>query len=282
MHELLDTLLKKPEEAGPGGRAFNIRVIPDLFTGEMLNVGVVVIDAAGDRLVRVIEEPGRLECLYGKAADNIVFLAKMAADAALAGQAPPSPNLVFAEPTPFWNMKAQAALESLFNDQVTVAIPLRQDDEPIEAPNTEALRARVYDFIRQKGAPMVVDRLIPQSPMAVVNTSRGPKSVRIPLQAETAIGGLESAGYSPQTVRIHLLDALIDLEFAADAWQVHRTGLFIARPALPKKHEAKLRQIDNAIDYVVSRAPRTCRVEVEDDPEVLAEEILDWAEQRAA
>lgn len=279
---ILDTLLKAPTGGEATGQAFNVRVIPDLFTGECFNIGVAGIAADGTRYIKVIEEVGRLECLYGKTAENVLFLAELAADAFMAGREAPSPNIIFDKPTPFWNNTLQRTIAQLFADQVTVAIPMRQEDEPMDAPDSDRVRASIYDMLRLKGPTGLVDKLIPQSPMVVVNTSRGPKTVKIPLQADTAIGGIESAAYSPQTVRMHLMDAMINLEFAADAWQMTRTGIFIARPVLAKKHEPRLRQIDAAIEHVVSRAPRTCHVAIESDLDALTDEILNWAELKKA
>ena len=265
----------------PAGMTFNIRVIPDLFTGEMLNVGVAVITNNGKRMVRVINEPGRLVALYGEdSAKTIVFLAKLAEQAVERSAAAPSPNLLFSDPQPFFNMEAEAALSQFFRDQVTVAIPMRLDVKRTEPLKTEKLRAQVYQLLRGKSRFMESDGIIPQSPQAVIQTDKGTRSVGIPLQPINGAGGLESADYSGQTVRLHLMDALLDIEYAAESRKLTKLGLFIARPTgmAPNKQI----EIDNAIDSVTWRAPQNCRVEVESDIEKLAEQILDWAEQKAA
>jgi hypothetical protein len=78
-----------------------------------------------------------------------------------------------------------------------------------------------------------------------------------------------------------LMRALLDIEGAAEAKSLSRVALFIARP-LRIRQESDLRAIDNAIDYVACRAPRHCRVEVEEDTSILAAQIVDWANLRAA
>lgn len=277
---LLDEILRKPAEQPPAGYATIIRVVPDLFTGEMLNVGIAITANNGRRYVKVIQSPGRLECFYGEAADNLVELAQHAAEAFLAGEAPPSPNLAGTEPQPFFNLAPEDALNQFFRDQVTAAIPLRIPQEQHEPLKTEAMRTEVYKIIRLRSEHMQQDRIIPQSPQAIINTAKGPRTVHIPLQPENGAGGLESADYSAQSVRLHLMDALLNIECAAEAKNLKKLGLFIARPhRLPEK---KAREIDNAIDYVVWRAPRNCRVEVETDLEKLSDEIMDWAERKVA
>lgn len=105
------------------GAAFIIRCVPDPFTQECLNIGVCVIDADGQRQARVITEPGRLKYLYGDQAYAVVNMAQVALSCALAGLTPPSDQIIFSEPTPFYHQDAAQALESLFRDQVTIARP---------------------------------------------------------------------------------------------------------------------------------------------------------------
>ncbi|MCX7175321.1 MAG: hypothetical protein NT159_15645 [Proteobacteria bacterium] len=281
MRNKLDDLLKHPLEQAPAGYFSRIRVIPDLFSDEVLNVGIGIIGADGRRHVRVISTPGRLECLYGDAADNLVELAQLGARAFLDDVAQPSPNIALGEPRPFYNMDPETALATFFRDQVTVAIAQRQSAERPEPVKTEQLRAKVYQLLRTKGEFMNVDGLIPHSPLTIVQTEKGPRTVRIPLQSISGAAGLESADYSGPIIRVHLLDTLLDIEYAADARGFKKLGLFIARP-VREMPEKKMAEIDNAIDHVVWRAPRHCRVEVERDLGLLTDKILDWADLKAA
>jgi hypothetical protein len=259
--------------------------MPDPFTHELLNIGVALVLRNGSRIAKVITEPGRLACLYGEhQAHAVLLMARIANEAFIAGESSPSPSIIFSEPMPVFHMTPEDAIESLFKDQVTVAILQRvtQGDVEVDTLPTESLRAQVYRYIREKTEPIIGDTIIPQSTLAVVNTAKGPRTVRVPLQPPTGLGALESADYSGQTVRIHLMDALLDVEFAAEARDIKRLGLFIARPSRPDLSDKQLREIDNAIDNVTGRAPRNCRVEVESRVERLAEHILDWSELRAA
>ena len=282
MRDTLDALLEPSLEQVPAGFFVKIRAVPDLFADEVLNVGIGVIGADGRRHVRVITTPGRLECLYGEAADNLVELAQLAARAFLDNEAQPSPNVLVSEPRPFYNLDPETALARFFQDQVTVAIPQRQHVERHEPVNTVKMRAQVYQLLRQKGEFMQVDRLIPASPLTIVQTDKGPRTVRIPLQSTTLAAGLESADYSGISIRIHLMDALLDIDFAAQSRGFKKLGLFIGRPTRHNLPEKRLLEIDNAIDNVVGRAPKHCRVEVEQNLDVLADKILDWADLEAA
>ena len=105
------------------GQVFVIRCEPDPFTGERINVGVCVITASGQRLVRCVEEPGRLECLYGPGATSVLSLAKIAGACAARGLPSPSPQITVDDPLPYYHATAEEILRITFQEQVTVARP---------------------------------------------------------------------------------------------------------------------------------------------------------------
>ena len=109
--------------AEPLGQLFVMRCEPDPFTGERLNVGVFGVDRSGRRVARVVQQVGRLECLYGPAAAEVVWLAAAAKEAALAGVASPSPQVVFGGPMAFLHGTLEQAVDRAFAELVTVALP---------------------------------------------------------------------------------------------------------------------------------------------------------------
>lgn len=277
--EKLQRYASKPRdaEATPSGYVFNIRVVPDLFTGELLNVGVCVVGPGGRRLVRVIDRVGRLECLYGPDAKNVVVMASIAAEAAAAGAEHAGPTIQFSTAVPFFGVSPEQMLEEAFADRVTVAIPTKPADDVRPVVTTEDVVSNVYDYIRSRGRALVHDAIIPQALYAHVEVDGRTRAVRVPLQARTAIGGLESADYSPHTLKVHLMDSLLDLGFAAQARDIPRLAMFILRPS-KKQSERELAQIDDSIDGVLFRAPRPCSLEIGASIDELGEKILEWAD----
>lgn len=258
------------------GQAFNIRCTPDIFTGESLNIGVCIIGSDGARTGKVTTEPGRLACLYGEeSAGGIVQLAQIALCEALEGKPSPSPNIVFDEPTPIYNLSPLEALDDLFTSQVTIAIPLRTV-APTRLPSTPTNRviAKLYNLMRQNDSD-AANQIIPSSPQTVVNTRKGTRAVQIALQPVHGGGIIQSAAYRPPTLRSHLLNALLDLEWAAEARDLKRLGFFIVRPG--NWPEIKQLELARAIDDVVDRIPTRIRVEVESDLNRMAHHIFDWA-----
>ena len=156
----------KPTDAGDSTcRAFVIRVIPDLFAREVLNVGVCTIDPRGNRHVRVISKPGRLACLYGDdGAQLVVELARAGGVAASSGTSPASRQIEFSDLSPMFNVSPQEAAEILFNDLVTVATTAEGADERVETITRIAqdeLVRLVHDELRIR-MPLNAERFIPE------------------------------------------------------------------------------------------------------------------------
>lgn len=257
------------------GHIFVIRCEPDPFTGERINVGVCVVDAAGNRLVKVIQEPGRLECLYGDSGGAVVVsMAQAAAACAGAGKGSPSSQILFDPPTPFFNSDPKAMLESTFADQVTVALPKKTSNARKTVDDEAALKL-VSDHIKNmKGLQADV---LANTPQVLVNTDRGPRAVTVPLQPPQGVGTIRSADYSPQSLKTHLMDSLLDLECAARYRKKKHLGIFILRPSNEPEKTAKI--TDEIIDSVAFRAPRDLYLEVQFDSKALAECVTEWAER---
>lgn len=275
-HSALDWLMPASQlaQAQEAGHIFVIRCMPDAFTGEMLNIGVCGIDAKGQRVVKVISEPGRLTCLYGEAAHNIVALAATAKEAAMLGHAAPSEQLVFDTPTPFYNSTLADVVEHTFVDQVTVALPHRAPANPYMLDDEQALQEVANAIKLAKGLDM---DLLANTPQVLLNTDKGPRAMRIPLQPPNGVGTVRSAYYSHTTLRMHLMDSVLDMECAARYRQKKHMGVFILRPGNAPKEVVKL--VDGVIDSIAYRAPKSMVMEVAYDAPALAQAIEHWAKQ---
>lgn len=254
------------------GRIFVIRCVPDLYTGEVLNVGVCAISgASGKRVMKIVTEPGRLVCLYGEAASAIVRLAAVAGEAALRGEASPSPQIRFEEPAPFYNLDVEQMVEIAFRDQVTVALPMRAASQSEVIDDVEALDS-VRDVMKLRAG--FDTSIIANTPQVLIQTEKGPRAVNIPLQPVNGVGIVRSAYYSPATLKNHLLDSALDLEFAARYRSKGQMGLFVLRP--PKRDKRTNGQIDAVIDSIAYRAPSNMTLEVGYSPEELADAVNTW------
>ena len=262
----------------PAGHAFVIRAIPDLFTGEVLNIGVCVHSPDGKRLVRVIDKPGRLECFYGEAAQEVVALAKHAEYCALKGLPSPASNVIFDSPVAFYNLSPDQALQGFYVDLVTVAISKTATLEQPAQFTTEDARAAVTRIVKELRANVALDSLVADTPNILINVADKPRFVTVPLQPMYGAGTIESADYGPETIRFHLLERITDLAAVFEARKAMQLALFIVRPQRPMSEKQQL-QIDNAIDKVLWKAPKNMRIEVETSIQRTAELVIEWGEE---
>lgn len=249
-----------------------LRCVPDVFTGERLNIGVAAIDPNGKRACKVITEPGRLECLYGEAAANVLLLAKAAEEAFMAGAPMPTGQITLDEPAPFYNTTLDDVVQQVFADQVTVALPRRQDSSKKSLDDEEAWRL-VSNHIKLK-QHLQAD-VIASTPHVLIETERGTRSVTAPLQPKHGVGTVRSADYSAATLKAHLMDSLLDLECAARYRNKRGMGIFILRPENETMKTASA--IDAVIDSITFRAPSNLHMEVSQDSQSLAGRVTDWA-----
>lgn len=273
--EFLTPMANDASAAVAAGNVFVIRCEPDPFTGERINIGVCVQEAGGKRHVRCIEEPGRLECLYGPSAATVVTMAKMAAACAAQGVSSPSSQIIFDTPQPYYHAKAEDILRHTFQEQVTVALPQRQtkgraqiDDAAAMALVLGALGKRLH----------VLGEVVANTPVALVQTPQGPKPVTVQLQPRNGVGAVRSADYSPQSLKTHLMDSVLDLQCAALYRHRQHQALFLLRP--PQEPGKLAHQRDEVIDSIMFRASMVA-LHQSDSSDELAEEIARWAEEAA-
>lgn len=250
---------------------FVIRCVPDIFTDERINIGVCAIDANGNREAKVITEPGRLQCLYGQAASNVVLLAQAALHAANTGVQSPSPQVIFDVPRPYYNSTLSEVVSNTFSDQVTVALPHRLQPE-IEKKTDEDVLTEVSNIIKVKQG--LDFELLANTPQVIINTDKGPHVMSIPFQPAHGVGTVRSADCGPATLRTHLMDSILDLDCAARYRAKRHLGLFILRPKKGSTQEQAA--LNKAIDNVAFRSPPNLHLKVSDDVEDLADLATKW------
>lgn len=258
------------------GESWRVQLAPDIFTGERFNVGIGVRLPSGAVRVMVMTEPGRLPCFYGETgAENILFAAALYKEAAEAGKPSPVDNIIESDRQPIFNVAPEEALASLFRDQVSAA---RESDKPKADDATvkrDALTTNIYNFIR-KERPEEADRIIPQSPLAIVQTEKGARPARVPIQAENAFAGLESAAIkTSHIIQFNLMNALLDVEAACRWRKIGRMGMFVLRP--DTRDERWNTMVDNAIDKVIWRAPPECVIDASSNIAELSAKIMEFA-----
>lgn len=214
----IDELLRSEPQTAPAeaaGRVFVIRCIPDPFTGESLNIGVCGVSAAGTRVVKVITEAGRLNCLYGDSARAVVNMAAVAKYCLEHNLPSPSEQIVFDDPLPYFNSSVEQVVADAFADQVTVALPQRVNRATPQVDDQAALAALRREM-KQLSLELSANEVLPAEPAVLIPThdSAMPRTVHIPIRPAYGYGAVRSADYSGHSLRGHLLESLLDLSFA--------------------------------------------------------------------
>jgi hypothetical protein len=262
------------------GRWCRIVVEPDTFTGERFNIGVGIIDNTGKRLVKVMSEKGRLECIFDQRdAESILMMAAVAKKCFEEDRPPLFANISFGELLPLFNQEPSIAINELFTDQVTFALPQRNEAaRPKGWLTKKETRHEIFKLISERLPANQASVLMPRAPTIQVQTKAGlVKPVNVPLQLANGAGALESACYSPAIVKSHLMDAMLDIQTHANAAGLTRAGMFILRSSTGLSRKSLL-TLDNTIDDVLWRVPKSWCIEIEDTTPKLTDKILAWAQ----
>lgn len=282
-----------PEPPEVRGMWFNIRVVPDLATGETLNIGVGFVGQDSQLQCQWLDRFEAFDCLYRNrlSAENVRLLVQIVRASMPkelpGGQLPllPSPHVVFS-PLKFTSGEsAEAILEDLFHETVTMAhvAPAKEEvEEKPDSMNTATVRKRVFDALFQLD-PMAM-RIVaetPEWPVPLTTEDGRPRILDMPLRGPHRFGNVVSAWHrSKPSLELNMLRAEVDLDLAMRLYPQDLGGLFIMRPPSPQWgfREEHHRQIDNIIDDLNWRMQiHHLRFEVEDSDLRLAEHILEWA-----
>lgn len=284
------------EDAATTGEWFPIRIMPDLATGELLNVGVVFVDQTGQRHFRLIENARPFRCLYGATGqENYSFLLQVLrehlqrADALIS----PSPHIILGK-------RAYAAGEScdeVVNRLFGAMVALRCDEATHDvyekaSVNTETARRNVFKAMKAK-APAQFERLVRNAPVRLEDNRGNPLILDLPLWNDQPdmysghgprFGTIVSAHYRDKVYRgsslnggsLGLLTAAMIL-----GEQGGRGSLLILRPADGTEgYDRKmLNLIENDIDTATFalQGRKDLRICVDTDYGRLAEAALELA-----
>lgn len=259
-----------------------IRVCHDVFTGETLNIGVALKSQSGTMYARVINDVGRLSCLYGEdEASSILLAARMSEEVFLQGRITGfSPNITLGNFLPVTGFDLAQIAEQLFYQIVSIARPQREQKEKAatsEGLSRVDLHVEVFNAMRRMSG-LTAEKIIAQNANLKVPHGDGHRIIDIPLQSARLMGALESAWFrDKKTLELKLLNAALDVETAASRFRAGM-GFFVARPMEGFLTESQLMLADNVIDTISWKLrAQGAHFEVEEDPERLAEKILEWA-----
>jgi hypothetical protein len=277
------------------GKWLNIRLKPDVFSGELFNIGVGFIDQHGTIHSQFTEDLSRLQCLFDDRIDldEMRFLVDLAAaqyDRTTFEQIKDnsiSPQIILGE-TSYASGKSIASILDDFYDE-TVSLKAFGEEAKTRRPrfissSNEFVRSEVFTWLREHHA-MMANQIIPSNSQFVIQTSEGSSlqkhTVELPLRAPGRAAGSIVSAYckTAQTAELRILQAAMNINTAVRHLQGETCGLFILRPgddsALPR---STLDRFDDLIDESVWKLRDAgVHVGVEDSIPKLGKEIVEWA-----
>lgn len=295
LYDKLKASVKKPERNPVRGQWLNIRLQPDLFSGEAFNIGVGFIDQNGTVHSRFTDDLSRLQCFYDDRIDleEMGFLVDMAAaqyDRATFSDVSAkvfSPQILLGEPAYASGQTIQRILGDFFDE--TVSLKAFHEDAKSRKPrftssSNEAVQAEVFHWLRENHA-MVANKIIPSNSQFVIRTSEGSAlqehMVELPLRAPGRAAGTIVSAYckTAQTAELRILQAAMNINTAVRHLDGENCGLFILRPgeesSLPR---STLDRFDDLIDESVWKLRDAgVHVGVETSIPDLGKEIVSWA-----
>lgn len=225
----------------------------------------------GVQMARVITQPGLLMLLYPAVAHDMVMRAQQARGAILANMPIRSAQIELGLPIPFFDQSLDEAIEQAFSRFVTVALDPDKRHEATDRLSDEALWHRMYSALRVRLGPAA--KFSDPNSMMVVQSPGGVHGVTIHIRLKQRLGVVRSAFYDPVTVKLHLMDSLLDLQCARRVAAAQDAALFVLRPARDSSEPSSL---DAVLTSVAFRCDPGTRLVVEHDIQVLEQKLVDW------
>ncbi|MDR0379999.1 MAG: hypothetical protein LBI62_08690 [Candidatus Accumulibacter sp.] len=289
-HPAADTIFPKPVVSG---KWFEIRLTPDLITGEILNIGVGFVASRSKKFsFRLLESAAPFHCLYGPGGqEQFGFLLNVVRDSleTYGPSAKISPHISFGPSRPAQGNNAEEILQSLYRSVVTLGKRSAEAAEVLaeterKAPRvTEALRKKIRQALHEKD-PHGFSAYWRDKPV-IIPIGRHQCSIDIQLwQANEDFfspryfGSIVSVCYNDSHYRkAYLNGAYHDLTIARSCIQKGngKGGFFILRPeSSHDNHE----QIENEIDNAVWALEEKFHIKpyVEDDIDRLKDQALNF------
>jgi hypothetical protein len=272
------------------GDWYKVSLTPDMRSGDRFNVGVIFRDNAGLLYFRFLAHFERLRCLYGdKIEEQTRFLLQVLREQLineLSLTSLPSANLRIDGPFYSSGNSIDAILKSLYD--AVVPIGRAQEDaesrqeSAFQALNNLGARKLIYQELDHLLGLEKTHNLLPKVDYLELTTPEGNRRLDIPLRPFNHYGSIVSACYKRHSaIEQYVLKAQLDLATAQRLKPVGKPmGLFILRPNEDMRlTKEELLSADNVLDQILWKI-RTehYRIEADDNPKRLAEEIANWAE----
>lgn len=271
------------------GEWFRIQWMPDLSTGELLNIGVVFKETGGRVHVKMLNQFTRLTCLYDvEISESAAFVISVVESSLLAeSNVSPSKNVIYSDSLFVQGSDSSKILNELFDTSVTLSRPVDIKKEGsidrIKTISTAELREVVFHQVRAEIGVLSANQILPQCSILTKKYGDNVYQLDIPVQGKGMLGSVVSAAHKTvQHVELNLLRAFSDVETAVRVYEGRdKGGMFVLKPEdkVIKTFGRKNRyEIEKKLDNISWKAESNGIIMVvRDDPKRLADDLIKWA-----
>lgn len=286
MNRLSDLIKSSKSDKLVKGQWFNIRWIPDLATGEKLNIGVI-FKTQNQIHFQVLSYFDRIKCLYGEQGARQATLVVSIVNESLRLKRSNSPiaQIIYEGGGYAQGSSVDEIVSSLFDQTVPLQKKIREvvGTERFNSVTLDKLYESIVGELKIKAA-LDFNRFVPSN--SSIELKQDNQRLYVPFRdGRHLIGGLASCVYSnTQTIELNLLKAARDVESAFKLGKGTKPAVFILKPGdeLNKLKQEQVISIENTLDRFDWHMTKHGLV-VRSHTEVagLADEVIDWASDAA-
>ncbi|GAA78514.1 hypothetical protein [Pseudoalteromonas sp. BSi20495] len=279
MDQLRKILAEKEAQEMLKGQWYSIQWIPDLSTGEVLNLGVGIKLEDGTVQTKCLDYFDRIECLFSSR--DMIFHARLACDVATEVIS----NKGFTESIApqikcvargFTQGKScNEILKRLYSSVVTLGQKRRVKAKAhhFNSINRDVLYSGIKSRLEEK-LELEFGLYVPHDPY--VSFKNNTKAY-LPFKNKNGSGTLVSAAYKDlQRVKCNLFDGYRDIEVASEYLNETDNAVFLMLPGSDLEL-SKLELIENEIDkFTWLMKKHSIHVECEHSEETLADKVSEW------
>lgn len=268
-------------QAPSSGQWYRVQWIPDLMSGEVVNIGAVFVDRNGEVDILTAHEFPRLDCFLG---DKAMFHAKLACDMAV--------NMVRNSKEPNeWSsshvrivaagfaqgQSSDDVLHHLVQDHVTLAKPkVKKKRNRRPTVKRSQVAGKVYSYLYNYFGKNTKE-VIPNDPFVVGEDDGKEFKVYVPIRTSEGVATIASAR-SPvlDTSSLNIMRAQRDISIVKQMGvkRDHVMHLLMPSEDYSKSH---IREIENEIDSVAFLLHKEgVKFESHLSEKMMAQSVIDW------
>lgn len=228
--------------------------IPDIKSGELFNIGVVVIGDDGTSKIKLLDDFKRLNCLFDGKLDQSIKFINQTVQNSFPFEESPFRNVILSEKMRTKGGSIDQCLDRLFGAVVSLAVP--KEDKSDKEKYTGVTQEKFLEVIRNEAKhrmdAFVFHSYFTESSMFM--DGEDSHFLRVPINGRK-LASLASCCYAtPDTAENKLKDALVDLSVAANLAdnkeKPKRIFALLPSDELAKYNKEAFNKIYNVVDEI--------------------------------